>query len=554
MNSEKNERKQDAKQQPKDNLKENAEQRTNKQKTNAGQPQKDERQDNNRHFDSLPEEYRHIWEEKLIQIQRRVMEEILRDMQDYAIRRFYGGGWRNAAWSARKDGQRDISEGKENTFASIIAKFTKERIQEIQNVRMKTGFRNLDEMLGGGISAGLIVLGAVSSLGKSTIALQIAQNMAKQGVTVLFFSMEMTTARIASKAISRQIFLDAKADNEKIPPETLRLIESDAFFDAERTEQFSKKDWEMVRKAQEAVIKESAYLRIIETAQTGADIYNYTSRHIRNREPVPAGKNRAKADGKLAVMVDYLQILQSANDRYNNSKLIVDDNVRILKDLSREFDIPVLLISSVNRENYNKPIAFESFKESGNIEYTADEVLGLQFKAVHQGKSFDINAEKAGYPRLVEVVALKQRYRQCNGSAEFAYYTKYDCFVEEDGTPEGNQASAVKGSSGRKGKQEPAAKASSGRNEKQAAKANREPKENYAPAAEGDSAPKGKQASEAEADSVPEGNQAPEPAGDAAANEGKGPEGSADRAAKLAWLGEQAPGMSMEEFKKKLEE
>ena len=111
--------------------------------------------------------------------------------------------------SRRWNNHMDHKEG--NTLlCETVKKFTKQRVQEIQSEPIKTGFDNLDDLLGGGITPGLTVLGAVSSLGKSTLALQIAENMSKQGTTVLFFSMEMTKERIAAKAMSRQIFLTIK--------------------------------------------------------------------------------------------------------------------------------------------------------------------------------------------------------------------------------------------------------------------------------------------------------------------------------------------------------
>lgn len=299
-----------------------------------------------------------------------------------------------------------------------ISKFTKSQIHKLQSCRIKTGFDNLDAMLGGGIAPGLIVLGAVSSLGKSTFALQMAQNMSAQGTVVLFFSMEMTAARVATKAISRQIFLDSGRTDEDAS------IEADDFMDHKKTDAFTAEAWERVEDAAKTVKKEVENLYIIEGSrnmQTGDDICEYVERWMKDDKR------------QIVVIIDYLQILAS-KDKYNISKMIVDENVRAIKQMASQFDIPVLLISSVNRENYKSPIAFESFKESGNIEYTADEVLGLQFSAVREAKrgNFDIDAEKAMYKRRVEIVALKQRYRQCNVRAEFNYYAKFDCFVERD--------------------------------------------------------------------------------------------------------------------------
>lgn len=70
--------------------------------------------------------------------------------------------------------------------------FERKYIKGLAIHRVSTGIKSLDCALGGGVSAGLYVLGAIPNLGKSTFILQIAQNISKSGTPVLFFSMEMT--------------------------------------------------------------------------------------------------------------------------------------------------------------------------------------------------------------------------------------------------------------------------------------------------------------------------------------------------------------------------
>jgi replicative DNA helicase len=76
-------------------------------------------------------------------------------------------------------------------------------------------------------------------------------------------------------------------------------------------------------------------------------------------------------------MIDYLQILKPADPRASD-KQNTDWAVSELKRISREHKIPVLAISSLNRENYHMPINLTSFKESGAIEYSSDVLIGLQ--------------------------------------------------------------------------------------------------------------------------------------------------------------------------------
>ena len=141
---------------------------------------------------------------------------------------------------------------------------------------------------------------------------------------------------------------------------------------------------------------------------------------------------------KPVVIIDYLQIIRPLNNK-TSTKDAVDENVRALKKLQIENDLIVLLISSLNRSNYLTPVDFESFKESGGIEYTADVIWGLQLsvmndelfdkdKGLKQKRDAVKEAKKAS-PREVELICLKNRYGISSYLCKFDYYAKYDYFV-----------------------------------------------------------------------------------------------------------------------------
>ena len=94
---------------------------------------------------------------------------------------------------------RSTSEYIREGMADDLAAFTAE---------YKTGFEKLDEKAGG-LYAGLYVLAALSSLGKTTFALQIADQLAEQGADVLFFSLEQSTLEMVTKSIARQTAQDS---------------------------------------------------------------------------------------------------------------------------------------------------------------------------------------------------------------------------------------------------------------------------------------------------------------------------------------------------------
>ena len=98
-------------------------------------------------------------------------------------------------------------------------------------------------------------------------------------------------------------------------------------------------------------------------------------------------------------------------------------------------------MASVNRSNYLTPIDFESLKESGGIEYTADVIWGLQLQCLNadlfdkaateiKAKREMIKQAKAEEPRKIELVCLKNRYGIANFSCYFDYYAAKDLFEE----------------------------------------------------------------------------------------------------------------------------
>ena len=100
-------------------------------------------------------------------------------------------------------------------------------------------------------------------------------------------------------------------------------------------------------------------------------------------------------------------------------------------------EIPVVVINSLNRSSYGRSISVSAFKESGSIEYSADVVLAMQFATfsdhgeMKNGESV-ADKEKTKSPRVVDLIALKQRYGRCGEDARvrFHYYAEHDYFQE----------------------------------------------------------------------------------------------------------------------------
>lgn len=293
---------------------------------------------------------------------------------------------------------------------------------------ISTGFNNLDEVLDGGLYEGLYIIGAVSSLGKTTLALQIIDQIAQQGQDCLVFSLEMARSELIAKSISRLTYQFAK---DKALAKTTRGITAGA-----RYKTYSKPEKDHIYSAMRMYKKFAEHIFIHEgVGNIGAEqIKEIVLRHI------------SITGNKPVVLIDYLQILAPADIRASD-KQNTDKGVLELKRLSRDCKIPVIGISSFNRDNYMQPVNNASFKESGAIEYGADVLLGLQYEGMDykEGetdgarqkrireliKDMDA-AAKGGKAQHLQAKVLKNR-NGSRGQALFDFYAMFNCFREQEG-------------------------------------------------------------------------------------------------------------------------
>lgn len=289
---------------------------------------------------------------------------------------------------------------------------------------IKTGFNNLDEKAGG-LYPGLYVLAAISSLGKTSFALQLADQLAEAGTDVLFFSLEMSRLELVSKSLSRRT-VTKRADGTL---DFSGAVTSLAIRKGYKPQQVR----DATREYQDAV-GDHVSIFAGDPQCTATYIGNCIRRHI-------------KLNGTRPVcFIDYLQLIDAdADARRQSVRENVDATVTALKRLSSDLDITLFVISSVNRANYLTPIDFESLKESGGVEYSADCVLGLQLQRLTDTdfqKEKDIATKremvkkaKAETPRKIKLVCLKNRYGISSFDCNFSYYPASDLFTEEADFP-----------------------------------------------------------------------------------------------------------------------
>lgn len=289
-----------------------------------------------------------------------------------------------------------------------------------------TGFPLLDNELGGGLFEGLTIIGAVTSAGKTTIAQQIVEYMAKETVTgagitvakeahnVLIFSLETGMNELIARSISKETLLECF--NKKLS--TTNTLTTRDILNGKQGETKG-----LFKAACEAY---KEYAKNVYIFQSLGKIGTQ-----RIREEV---ENHKRITGKTpVVLIDYLQLLGQNETRYSmGTKEIMDAAVSELKKLAVDYKTPVILISSFNRTNYKEDANLSSFKESGGIEYSADLLLGLQYagagdKNWNQERLEQMAAES---PRKMEMKILKQRLGGWSGRITFDYYAFGNYFRE----------------------------------------------------------------------------------------------------------------------------
>lgn len=254
---------------------------------------------------------------------------------------------------------------------------------------MSTGIAGLDKVLDGGLHAGLTVLGAVSSMGKTSLMLQMADTLAAAGRNVLFITIEMSRMELIAKSAVRgtkeraRPLLDGRLPENKVRS----LISAYRKKTGGRVEL-----WEPDAPLTPAFLDEK--------------VSAFCAQH---ENPV--------------LFLDYLQLVAPARAGMTE-KQTADAAVAMLKQLARRYDMPVMAASSLNREAYRPGSAepgLSAFKESGSVEYSADLLLVLKYRT-------DADRENKTAPRHLALIILKNRFGATGESIPLDYEPEKELF------------------------------------------------------------------------------------------------------------------------------
>lgn len=256
---------------------------------------------------------------------------------------------------------------------------------------LPTRFKDLDNVLTGLHKSNLIIVAARPSMGKTALALNIAQNAAlKEKARVVIFSVEMAKEELGQRLIA----MEARVDSKKLHTGDL----SD----------------EELRDVLDAVGRLSE-MDVIVDATPGIGVME-----IRNK------CRRINAEKKIdLVIVDHIQIM-SADIRSESRQQEVSDISRYLKQLAREMECPVMALSQLSRASEKRPGGHKpmlsDLRDSGAIEQDADVVMFL-----HREDYYRSSDEPKD--NICEVMIAKHRNGE-TGSVKLTWIPKYTKFVD----------------------------------------------------------------------------------------------------------------------------
>lgn len=243
----------------------------------------------------------------------------------------------------------EIVTDEDNTCRDDFKSILCETIEDIEKKynnsddrKLYTGFGQLDKVLAGLHKQELTIIAARPGVGKTAFALQLMIRLAKKDNKVLFISREMSRVQLAKRIISSQ---------SKINGQKLRLCN-----------ELNDEDWNSI-------------------VQTYSSIQNFpitindkisTIQEVRQK-----CRQMKNANGLDILFVDYIGIMRSQT-KTESKRLEIEDISRQLKEISLEFEIPVIALCQLNRESArkNEP-ELSDLRESGAIEQDADTVIIL---------------------------------------------------------------------------------------------------------------------------------------------------------------------------------
>lgn len=308
----------------------------------------------------------------------------------------------------------------ETKASNLLADFLE--TEALDTPCVKTGFDAFDAEMDGGLYPGLVILGAISSMGKTSFMLQLADQISAGKNDVLYFSLEMGAHELIAKSLSRYSYISAEKNaDHAVYTRTITNVKKRAEMTTQQRVNY------------EAALDEY-YLNVANNLWFFESVGDIGITEIKARI-----EKHAEIIGRVPlVFIDYLQVMKPINETWTE-KRNTDKAVLELRKLAREYNTTIFVISSLNRASYKGDISMDAFKESGAIEYGSDVLLGLQPRGMAAGsykKDEKNNIElvedtKSRELRELELKVLKNRTGRTGQRINFEYNAKFNYFEEE---------------------------------------------------------------------------------------------------------------------------
>lgn len=272
----------------------------------------------------------------------------------------------------------EINE-KEQTFVEQVVETSTEiekNTLQKPDYTLYTGITDLDKMICGLHKQELTIIGARPGVGKTTLALQIAEHIAERGTETAIISLEMSDTQVIQKLISRR----ARINSYKMRMGTLETKE------LEQVGIVSAKIAELP-------------IHLITKARTIQHIENI-ARKLKNKNNLGL------------IVIDYIQLIKNKG-KFNSREQEVADITRTLKLLSLELNIPIVGLCQLNRNAARQEPTLADLRESGAIEQDADNILFLYQEAESTETVVDITL-KLAKQRAGETGKIDLKFNKAN--------------------------------------------------------------------------------------------------------------------------------------------
>jgi replicative DNA helicase len=268
-----------------------------------------------------------------------------------------------------------------------------EKAEELQRsgatvTGISTGFRDLDTKLAGLHPTNLIIIAARPGMGKSALALNIAQNVALNDNTVAVFSLEMSREEI----VTRLLCAKGRIDSQKL-----------------RTGNLNEGDFTKLSNAAGALYKQNIFVD---------DSPGLTVTEIRAK-----CRRLRRKPGLDLVVVDYLQLMNGSGQENRQQEIAMIS--RSLKSLARELSVPIIALSQLNRgveSREEKRPRLGDLRESGAVEQDADVVMFIYRDEYYY-------PEKIESKGIAEVVIAKHRQGGV-GKVDMTFLPEFTLFAD----------------------------------------------------------------------------------------------------------------------------